>query len=66
MRELLGVLLCVQAVGGGISAALDGSKSWFAVRHVLPEAAQIPASAVLLVIALAVLWSTGERARRGR
>ena len=66
MREVIGVLLCVQAVGGGISAALDGSRSWFAVRYVVPEPVQLPASAVLLVVALGLLWSTRERSGRGR
>lgn len=64
MREAIGIILCIQAVGGGVSAALDGSRSWFAVRYVVPEPLQIPACVVLLVIALAVLWSSRERAGR--
>ena len=63
MREIIGVLLCVQAVGGGVSAVLDGSKSWFLQRHLLPDSLQIPASVVLLAIALALLWSARERSR---
>lgn len=63
MREVIGILLCVQAIGGGISAVLDGSKSWFLQRHLLPDALQIPASVVLLAIALTLLWSGRERSR---
>lgn len=63
MRELVGIVLCVQAVGGGISAALDGSESWFLQRHLLPGPLQIPASVVMLAIALALLWSARARSR---
>jgi hypothetical protein len=64
VREAIGIILCIQAVGGGVSAALDGSRSWFAVRYAVPEPLQIPACVVLLVVALAVLWSSRERAGR--
>lgn len=63
MREFIGIVLCVQAVGGGISAALDGSASWFLQRHLLPESLQIPASVVMLAVALALLWSGHARSR---
>lgn len=56
-------MLCVQAVGGGISAALDGAESWFLQRRLLPEPLQIPASVVVLAIALALLWSARARSR---
>jgi hypothetical protein len=64
VREAVGIILCIQAIGGGISAALEGSRSWFAVRYVVPQPWQIPACVVLLVVALAVLWSSRERAGR--
>ncbi|GGS53067.1 MULTISPECIES: hypothetical protein [Actinokineospora] len=62
MREVLGILVCVQAVGGGVSAVLDGSRSWFIQRHVVPEALQVPVSVAMLVVGLALLWSSRKRA----
>ena len=63
MREAVGILLCIQAVGGGISAVLDGSRSWFIQRYLVPEALQVPVSVVMLAVALALLWSSREKAR---
>ncbi|MDQ3405837.1 MAG: hypothetical protein M3548_20990 [Actinomycetota bacterium] len=60
IRELVGILLCVQGVGGGLSKILDGGRSWFAQRHLLPEAAQIPASVVMILLGVALLWSARE------
>ncbi|MGW5051953.1 hypothetical protein [Actinokineospora sp. NPDC004072] len=63
MREGIGLLLCIQAVGGGLSALLDGSRSWFLQRYIVPEAVQVPASVVMLGLGLVLLWSAWERNR---
>jgi hypothetical protein len=61
--ELVGILLCVQGVGGGVSAVLDGHPSWFLVRHVLPEGAQLPAAIVIAVVGGLVLLAGARRER---
>ncbi|HEX2130287.1 MAG TPA: hypothetical protein VHH15_01910 [Actinophytocola sp.] len=63
LTELAGILLCIQGVGGGLSAVLDGDPSWFAVRHVLPEDAQLPA-AVVIAAAGGLVLLAGSRRRR--
>jgi hypothetical protein len=53
--ETLGIVLCIQGFGGGLSAILDGGHSWFLVRHVLPEGAQFPVAAVLALAGVVIL-----------
>lgn len=61
--EGVGILLCVQGVGGGLSAILGGSKSWFLVRHVLPDGAQVPVAVVLALLG-GLLLLAGSRKRQ--
>ena len=61
--ELAGIVLCIQGVGGGLSALLDGHPSWFLVRRLLPEAVQVPA-AVALALLGALLLVAGSRRRQ--
>jgi hypothetical protein len=63
MRELIGILLCVQGAGGLITRLLDGSRSWFLVRHVLPDGLHIPASVVLILLGVLLLWRGRDRER---
>jgi hypothetical protein len=53
--ELVGIVLCIQGVGGGLSAILDGHPSWFLVRRLLPEAAQLPVAIAIAVLGVLVL-----------
>jgi ABC-type Fe3+-siderophore transport system permease subunit len=61
--ELVGILLCVQGVVGGLSAILDGHPSWFLVRRLLPEPAQLPAAIAIALLGALVLV-TGSRRRQ--
>jgi hypothetical protein len=61
ISELVGVLLCVQGVGGGVSAWLDGSRSWFLVRYVLPDGAQVPVAAVIALIGAVILLANARK-----
>lgn len=61
--EALGIVLCIQGVGGGISAIADGGKSWFLVRHVVPEGGQVAVAVVLALAGLLVL-AAGARKRQ--
>jgi hypothetical protein len=63
ITELVGVVLCIQGVGGGLSAVLDGGRSWFLVRHVLPEGAQVPVAVVIALVG-AVILATNSRSRK--
>jgi hypothetical protein len=63
ITELVGVVLCIQGVGGGLSAVLDGGRSWFLVRHVLPEGAQVPVAVVIALVG-AVILATNSRRRK--
>jgi hypothetical protein len=59
--ELIGIVLVIQGAGGLVTALLDGSRSWFLVRHVLPEELQVPASVVVLLLGLLLLWRNRDR-----
>lgn len=59
--EAIGIVLCVQGVGGALSAVLGGEPSWFLVRHVVPDGAQVPVGVVLVLVGAIVL---GARTRR--
>jgi hypothetical protein len=61
--ELVGILLCIQGVGGGLSAILDGHPSWFLVRRLLPEAAQLPVAIAIAVLGALILLA-GARNRQ--
>lgn len=61
ITELIGVVLCIQGFGGGLSAILDGGRSWFVVRHVLPEAAQIPVAAVIALAGVVILAANARK-----
>jgi hypothetical protein len=63
LTEVVGILLCVQGIGGAINVALDGSRSWFLVRYVLPDGLQLPAAIALAVVG-AVILLAGSRARQ--
>jgi hypothetical protein len=62
-NELVGIVLCIQGVGGGLSAILDGHPSWFLVRRLLPEGLQLPA-AVVIALAGALILLAGARKRQ--
>lgn len=55
ITEAVGIVLCVQGFGGGLSAIRDGGHSWFLVRHMLPEGAQVPVAAVLALAGVVIL-----------
>jgi preprotein translocase subunit SecG len=63
ITELVGVVLCIQGFGGGLSAILDGGRSWFLVRYVLPEGAQIPVAVVIALVGV-VMLATNSRKRQ--
>lgn len=61
--ELVGILLCIQGVGGGLSAILDGHPSWFLVRRLLPEGFQVPVAIAIAVLGALILLM-GSRNRQ--
>lgn len=63
LTEIIGILFCIQGIGGAATAMFDGSPSWFLVRHVLPDGLQIPAGIVLALLGAAVL-AAGSRSRQ--
>ena len=61
--EAIGIVLCIQGVGGAISAVLDGGRSWFLVRHVVPDGAQVAVAVGIALLGVLVL-AAGSRKRR--
>lgn len=61
ITETIGILLCVQGVGGGLSALRDGPRGWFLVRHVLPDDAQVPVAIVIAVIGAVILLANSRK-----
>lgn len=61
ITETIGILLCVQGIGGALSSMLDGGRSWFLVRYVLPDGAQVPAGVVIAVLGAVILLATSRK-----
>lgn len=61
--EALGILLCVQGVGGAATALFDGGRSWFLVRYVVPEGGQVAVGVAIALLGLLVL-AAGARKRQ--
>jgi len=61
--ESIGIILCVQGVGGGLSALRDSGRGWFLVRYVLPDGAQVPVAVVIALVG-AVILLANSRGRR--
>jgi hypothetical protein len=61
ISELVGIVLCIQGVGGGLSAILDGGRSWFLVRHVLPDGAQIPVAVIIALVGAVILAANARK-----
>lgn len=61
--EAIGIVLCIQGAGGGLSALLDGGRSWFLVRYVVPDGAQV-AVAVGIALAGVLVLAAGSRRRQ--
>lgn len=59
--ETIGVVLCIQGVGGAVSSVLDGGRSWFLLRYVVPDGAQLPVGIVLAVIGAVILLANSRR-----
>jgi len=62
--ETVGILALVQGVGGLINKILDGSGSWFLVRHWVPDPLQIPACIALIAIGGLILLKTAAAKER--
>ncbi len=61
--EVVGIVFCIQGVGGAISAIADGGRSWFLVRYVVPEGGQVAVAAALTLVGLVIL-AAGARQRQ--
>lgn len=61
INELIGVVLCIQGVGGALSAILDGGRSWFLVRYVLPDGAQVPVGVVIALVGVVILAANARK-----
>jgi hypothetical protein len=61
--EVVGIVFCIQGVGGAISAIADGGRSWFLVRYVVPEGGQVAVAAALALVGLVIL-AAGARKRQ--
>jgi hypothetical protein len=63
MTELIGILLCIQGVGALVTKIVDGGRSWFLVRHVVPDGMQVVASVVVILLGVILLWRSRDRQR---
>lgn len=63
ITEAVGIVLCIQGVGGGLSALLDGGRSWFLVRYVVPDGAQVAVAVGIALVGVLVL-AAGSRKRQ--
>jgi hypothetical protein len=61
LTETIGIVLCIQGVGGALSSMRDGGRSWFLVRYVLPEGAQVPVGVVLAVLGAVILLANSRK-----
>jgi hypothetical protein len=61
ITETIGILLCIQGVAGGLSAIRDGPRSWFLVRHVLPDDAQVPVAVVITLLGAVILLADSRK-----
>lgn len=61
ITETVGVLLCIQGIGGGLSSILDGGRSWFLVRYVLPDGAQLPVAVVIALLGAVILLANSRK-----
>lgn len=59
--EALGIVLCIQGVGGAISALLDGGRSWFLVRYVVPDGAQVAVAVGIALVGVLVLAAGADK-----
>jgi len=67
ITETIGIILCIQGVGGLVSKILGWDKSWFLVRHVVAENLQGPVAVGIALVGVAVLTigSRGHQKARG-
>jgi hypothetical protein len=61
--EAIGIVLCIQGVGGGLSAILDGGRSWFLVRYLVPDGGQVAVAVVIALLGGLILLA-GSRKRQ--
>jgi hypothetical protein len=59
--ETIGIVLCIQGAGGALSSILDGGRSWFLVRHLLPDGAQVPAGIVIALLGAVILLANSRK-----
>jgi len=59
--ETVGIVLCVQGVGGALSAIRDWNRSWFLVRYLLPDGAQIPVAVVIALLGAVILLANSRK-----
>lgn len=63
ITEAIGIILCIQGVGGLVSKIMDGGPSWFLVRHVVSDNLQGPVAVGIALVGVAVL-TAGSRSRQ--
>jgi hypothetical protein len=61
--ETIGIVLCVQGVGGALSALRDTGRGWFLVRYVLPDGAQVPVGIAVALLGAVILLANSRRKR---
>ena len=59
--ETIGIVCCIQGVGGALSSILDGGRSWFLVRYVLPGSAQVPVGIVIALVGAVILLANARK-----
>lgn len=59
--EAIGIVCCVQGVGGALSSIMDGHPSWFLVRHVLPDGAQVPVGVAIALLGAVILLANSRK-----
>jgi hypothetical protein len=63
ITEAIGIILCIQGVGGLVSKIMDGHPSWFLVRHVVSDGLQGPVAVAIALVGVLVL-TAGTRGRQ--
>ncbi len=63
ITEAIGIILCIQGIGGLVSKILDGDKSWFLVRHVVADNLQGPVAVGIALVGVVVV-SVSSRSRQ--
>jgi hypothetical protein len=63
LTETIGIVLCVQGVGGALSALRDSGRGWFLVRYVVADGAQVPVGIAVAAVGAVILLANARKKR---